>query len=300
MSDAPHVPVLLDEVVSWLAPKPDGIYVDCTSGFGGHTDAIRERMNGRGRIIAMDCDPSAYGYCIKRFEAYKNVVKCYNINFIKIREALKSEGLDGADGILVDCGVSSAQIDEPERGFSFRHAGPLDMRMDPRLTRTAETALRDLSEEELADVIYQYGEERKSRRIARAVKEAWRTGGVKDTAQLAEVVKRSLPRGYEHGRIHPATRTFQALRIWVNDELGRLEKFLSEATVLLRPGGRLAAISFHSLEDRMIKHTFRKIQTEGGYKVLTRKPVEPADAERERNVRSRSAKLRVLERELLS
>lgn len=295
---APHEPVLRDEVVSWLAPKPGGIYVDCTAGFGGHVEAVRERLKDQGQIIAIDCDPVAYEYCIKRFEAYKNVVRCYNSNFENIVEVLKSHGVTAADGILVDCGVSSVQLDDPARGFTFRAAGPLDMRMDPRSSRTAESALRQLSEKELADVIFQYGEERKSRRIARALKEAWNRGEIRDTAQLADVIRRALPRGYEHGRIHPATRTFQALRIWVNDELGRLEKFLNEAVNLLRPGGRLAAISFHSLEDRMIKHTFRKRESEGGAKVLTKKPIEPSRAEVERNSRARSAKLRILERQV--
>lgn len=298
MTAAPHEPVMADEVLSWLDPKPGLLYVDCTGGYGGHTDAIRQRLGDSGRIITMDCDPTAYDYCIKRFEAYKNVVKCYNINFIKIREVLLAEGITGADGILVDCGVSSVQIDNPERGFSFRHAGPLDMRMDTRRERTAEDALRDLTEEELANVIFLYGDERKSRRIARAVKESWRRGEIRDTMQLAEAVKRSLPKGYERGRIHPATRTFQALRIWVNDELGKLEKFLSEAADLLKPGGRLAAISFHSLEDRMIKHTFRKFESEGAMKVLTKKPIEPSQEEAARNPRSRSAKLRILERRM--
>ncbi len=283
------------EVVEWLQPRAGGVYVDCTGGYGGHTNAIRERMSGDGKIITIDCDPVAYEYCIKRFEAYKNIVRCYNINFVKIGEVLQTEGITAADGILVDCGVSSVQIDDPARGFSFRFAGPLDMRMDARTSRTAETALRDLSESELADVIYQYGEERKSRRIARAVKEAWRRGEIRDTGQLAETIKRALPGGYEHGRIHPATRTFQALRIWVNDEIVRLEKFLNEAAGLLKPGGRLAAISFHSLEDRVIKHTFRKIASETGANVLTKKPIEPTSAEVERNSRARSAKLRVLE-----
>jgi 16S rRNA (cytosine1402-N4)-methyltransferase len=298
MADAPHEPVMLEEVMSWLAPRPGGTYVDCTGGFGGHTEGMRQRLEGSGRIITIDCDPAAYAYCIKRFEAYKNVVRCYNSNFVKVKEVLAAEAIASVDGMLVDCGVSSVQIDEPARGFSFRHAGPLDMRMDPRNSRTAETALRDLTENELADVIYLYGDERKSRRIARAVKEAWRRGEIRDTLQLAETVKRTLPRGYEHGRIHPATRTFQALRIWVNDELGKLEKFLGEAVGLLRPGGRLAAISFHSLEDRMIKHTFRRTESgsEGAMKVLTRKPIEPTDAEAARNPRSRSAKLRILER----
>ena len=288
---------MADEVIAWLKPQPGGIYVDCTGGFGGHTEAIRKQLGDRGRIITMDCDPVAYNYCIKRFEAYKNMVQCYNMNFVKVREALAGEKLGAVDGILVDCGVSSVQIDDPARGFSFRAAGPLDMRMDPRNSRTVETALRDLSEDEIADVIFQYGDERKSRRIARAVKAAWRSGEIRNTEQLAETVKRSLPRGYERGRIHPATRTFQALRIWVNDELGRLEKFLGEAVDLLKPGGRLAAISFHSLEDRMIKHAFRKYGSEGLAKVLTKKPIEPAEAEMERNPRSRSAKLRILERQ---
>lgn len=289
---------MTEEVVGWLQPKPGGIFVDCTAGYGGHVDAIRKGVGEQGSVIAIDCDPFAYDYCIKRFEAYKNVVRCYNINFVKIGEVLKAQGLAAVDGILVDCGVSSVQIDDPARGFTFRAAGPLDMRMDTRASRTLETALRDLSETELADVIYQYGDERKSRRIARAVKDAWRQGLIRDTAQLAEVVKRSLPSGYERGRIHPATRTFQALRIWVNDELGRLEKFLGEAVGLLRPGGRLAAISFHSLEDRMIKHTFRKRESEGGAKVLTKKPIEPSEAEVRRNSRARSAKLRILERQV--
>lgn len=298
MLAAPHEPVMTDEVIGWLKPKSGGIYVDCTGGYGGHTDAIRKRMEGEGMVISIDCDPVAFDYSIKRFEAYKNVVKCYNTNFVKTGQVLQELSVKSVDGILIDCGVSSLQLDDPRRGFSFRAAGPLDMRMDSRESRTAESALRDLSESELADVIYQYGEERKSRRIARALKESWKRGEIRDTAQLADVVKRALPGGYEHGRIHPATRTFQALRIWVNDELARLEKFLKEATHFLKPGGRLAAISFHSLEDRVIKHTFRACESEGGARVLTKKPIEPTSEEIARNSRARSAKLRVIERQV--
>jgi 16S rRNA (cytosine1402-N4)-methyltransferase len=296
MTEAPHEPVMTDEVLAWLNPQPGGTFVDCTGGFGGHTEAIRVRMSGTGQIITIDCDPTAYEYCIKRFEAYKNIVQCYNSNFVKISEVLRKAEVTSADGVLVDCGVSSAQIDNAERGFSFRANGPLDMRMNPGSGRTALSAIRELSETDLANVIFEYGEERKSRRIARAVKDAWRNGEIRDTASLAEIVKRSLPRGYEHGRIHPATRTFQALRIWVNDELAVLDKLLTDAVSLLKPQGRLVAISFHSLEDRIVKRAFKKFESAEMGCILTKKPLLPTDDEVERNPRSRSAKLRAFER----
>ena len=207
-------------------------------------------------------------------------------------------GLLRVDGVIFDLGVSSPQLDRPERGFSFREDGPLDMRMDQREGRTAADLIRDLPETELADVIYQLGEERYSRRIARAIVQARVQGAIETTRELAAVVERAVPASYRHGRIHCATRTFQALRIAVNRELDVLEPALRDAVDILSPGGRVCAVSFHSLEDRIVKHTFRALANgpEASVRVLTKKPVTASEVERDHNPRSRSAKLRVVER----
>ena len=280
----PHLSVLPGESIDALAIRPDGTYVDATFGAGGHSALILAALSPRGRLIALDADPSAGARAIAdpRFTLV-------HANFRELAEQLDALGIAQVDGVLFDLGVSSMQFDEAERGFSFRVAAPLDMRMDPTRGESAAAWLQSHDEREIADAIYQYGEERASRRIAREIV-ARRDAGrpVVDTADLAALVARVV-RG---GRIHPATRTFQALRIAVNDELGALRDGLDAALARTAAGGRIAAISFHSLEDRIVKHTFRD---DPRARVVTRKPIVPSEDEVAANPRARSAKLRVAE-----
>jgi 16S rRNA (cytosine1402-N4)-methyltransferase len=283
-----HVPVLAREAVDALAIRPDGVYVDATFGAGGHSSLILAALGAAGRLIAFDADPAAGAHALAdpRFTLV-------HANFRALAEQLDMLAVAQVDGVLFDLGVSSMQFDEGERGFSFRAAAPLDMRLDPTQGESAAEFLATRDEKTIADTIYQYGEERKSRRIARAVV-ALRDAGtpVRDTADLANVVARAV-RAPAHAKIHPATRTFQALRIAVNDELGALEAGLHAALTRTAIGGRVAAISFHSLEDRIVKHTFRE---DPRARALTRKPLVADDAELAANPRARSAKLRVAER----
>ncbi len=294
VSDAAHEPVLVVEVVSWLSPRPDGVYVDGTLGAGGHTRALLDA--GAGRVIGIDRDVDALTEARRRLADVGDRVEFVHGDFRRLAELLAARGIAEVQGVLVDLGVSSMQVDRADRGFSFRHAGPLDMRMD----RTGGTTLADrlaaVDETALADVIFRFGDERRARRVARAIVAARDRGALTDTAALAAVVRRAVGgRGWQ--RIDPATRTFQALRIWVNDELEGLDTFLETATRHLAAGGRLALIAFHSLEDRVVKHTFRRLGADqAGLHVLTRRPVTPGDEECARNSRARSARLRVLER----
>jgi 16S rRNA (cytosine1402-N4)-methyltransferase len=282
-TDVDHLPVLLGEAVEALAVRPGGVYVDATFGAGGHSRAIAERG---GVVVALDVDPDA---ALPPDLAGR--VTLVHGNFGDLAARLTALGLAVVDGVLFDVGVSSRQLDRPERGFSLQHDGPLDMRLNPHEGESAYDVLATRSERELADIIYLYGEERASRRIARAIV-ALRDAGtpVRDTVDLAGVVARAVR---SHGKIHPATRTFQALRIVVNDELGALRDGLSAALDRTVPGGRVAAISFHSLEDRIVKHTFRE---DPRAHVVTRKPIVAQADELASNPRSRSAKLRVAER----
>jgi 16S rRNA (cytosine1402-N4)-methyltransferase len=289
-----HEPVLVPQVVFWLQPRADGIYVDGTLGQGGHTKALIAA--GAGRVIGIDRDERALELAREALAEDISRVEVVHDDYRRLAEVLDARGIRAVDGILVDLGVSSMQIDEPARGFSFRQAGPLDMRMDRSRGQTLQERLADVDAEELANVIWTYGEERHSRRVARAIVEARQRGGLTDTAALASVVRRSAGgRGWQ--RIDPATRTFQALRIWVNGELEGLDRFLEVACGRLTAGGRLAVIAFHSLEDRIVKQTFRRL---GGddmqCRVLTRRPIVPDAGESDRNARARSARLRVLER----
>jgi 16S rRNA (cytosine1402-N4)-methyltransferase len=281
-----HVSVLARESIDALAIRPAGVYVDATFGAGGHSAMILAELGPRGQVVAFDVDPTAAERALDdpRF-------LLVHANFRDLAAELDVLGIERVDGVLFDLGVSSMQFDEAERGFSFRVAAPLDMRMDPTQGESAAEWLASHDEREIADAIYQYGEERASRRIARAIV-ARRDEGrpVRDTADLAGLVARNV-RG--SGRIHPATRTFQALRIAVNDELGALRAGIDAALERTVPGGRVAAISFHSLEDRIVKHTFRD---DPRARVVTRKPVLPSEDEIAANPRSRSAKLRVAER----
>lgn len=293
-----HEPVLVDEIVFWLRCKPGGVYVDCTLGYAGLATRILHRTAPDGILIGIDRDEHALHASRARLEAVMPRVHLRHGNFSEIKTVVAESGFQHVDGVIFDLGVSSPQLDRPERGFSFRDDGPLDMRMDQREGRTAADLVRDVPERELADLIYQLGEERYSRRIARAIAEARMQGAIGTTRELAAVVERAVPASYRHGRIHCATRTFQALRIAVNRELDVLEPALRDAADIVAPGGRVCAVSFHSLEDRIVKHTFRALATgpAASVKVLTKKPVIASESERDHNPRSRSAKLRVVER----
>ncbi len=286
--------MLAAEVVSFLEPRPDGLYVDCTIGLGGHTAALLAA--GGGRVIGMDRDPRALTFAETRLADAAGRVEFVHDDYRNLAAVLRARGLARVDGIVGDLGVSSLQLDDPARGFSFRHAGPLDMRMDPTRGESLADRLARVDEASLADVIWRLGEERHSRRVARAVIAARDRGELTDTGALAAAVRRAAGRGGWQ-RIDPATRTFQALRLWVNDELDGLDGFIETAAALLAARGRLALIAFHSLEDRVVKHTMRRLTGEGsGLRLVTRRPVVPGEAEQSRNPRSRSARLRVLER----
>jgi 16S rRNA (cytosine1402-N4)-methyltransferase len=292
-SDPRHQPVLVAESVAWLAPKPEGRYVDCTLGLGGHTRALL--VAGAGEVIGIDRDLVALTAAKARLESSDRLV-CVHDDYRRLRQVLAARGVDRVDGILADLGVSSLQLDDPTRGFSFREAGPLDMRMDPSRGEPLSARLATVDERELADLIWQWGEERHSRRVARNIVAARDRGELTDTLALAAVVRRGAGgRGWQ--RIDPATRTFQALRIWVNGELEGLDRFIVDAADSLAATGRLVIIAFHSLEDRVVKHTFRDLAARrDDVMVVTRKPVIPGDDECARNPRARSARLRVLER----
>ena len=292
--DAEHLAVLLDEVGEYLEPSRGGLFVDCTVGLGGHARMLLER--GASRLIGIDRDPAALAIARERLHDGAGRVELVHGDYRRLAEILDARGVGEVDGVLADLGVSSMQLDAPGRGFSFRRDDPLDMRMDTSSGVTAAEALAAVDERTLADVIYQFGEERHARRVARTIVEARTREPIETTGRLADIVRRAVPRkGYV--RIDPATRTFQAIRIWVNRELDGLDAFIGDAAVRLAPGGRLAVISFHSLEDRVVKHTLRALQAQGAIAVRTKRPVVASAAERERNPRARSAKLRVAARD---
>ena len=283
---------MVAEVLEHLAPGRGGLFVDCTVGMGGHARALLDA--GASRLIGFDRDPAALAHAGALLQPYGDRVQLVHADYRRLGEVLDTHGIVGVDGMLADLGVSSMQFDAPGRGFSFRRDEPLDMRMDTTSGQTAAEAIQGASERTLADVIYEFGEERQSRRIARAIEAARTRAPITTTGQLAEIVRRAIPRrGYT--RIDPATRTFQAIRIWVNGELEGLDRFLTQAARRLRPGARAAVISFHSLEDRVVKHTLRSLQTAGELTIRTKRPVVPSEAEVERNPRARSAKLRAAE-----
>ena len=301
MNKPQHVPVLLDEVLQYLNVRQGGVIADTTLGLGGHSSAIARRLGGKGRLICFDRDPQAMELAKARMEEVRAEVGDAMPEVVyEARAFSEASGViepGSLDGLLADFGVSSLQLDEAHRGFSFRHDGPLDMRMDTRGGihggETAGQVVNQEDENELADLIYEFGEERRSRRIARAIVRARPIG---TTAELAQVISAAAP-SMKGDKIHPATRTFQALRIRVNDELGEIRTLLESAPSLLRPGGRLVAISFHSLEDRLVKDAFRDGGRDGIYEVLTKKPIVAEEQEQMRNPRSRSAKLRAAERQ---
>ncbi len=286
-----HVPVLLEEAIEFLAVKPGGFYVDATVGLGGHSYEIARRLGPQGRLIGLDKDPAA----LERARARLSGIQGPYITLVHSSFAAIADHVGESDGILADLGVSSLQLSDAARGFSFQAEGPLDMRMDPRAGLTAEQVVNQLSERELADLIYEFGEERRSRRIARAIV---RSRPIRTSKKLAEVVEAAArPMKSAPGeRIHPATRTFQALRIYVNHELEDLQVLLEAAPRVLKTGGRLVIISFHSLEDRIVKDAMREGAHNGLYRLLTKKPVTASEAEISRNPRSRSAKMRAAEK----
>lgn len=291
---AAHVPVMVAEALAWLAPARGGLFVDCTVGLGGHTRALLEA--GATRVIGFDRDREALAEAETALAIFGSRVELVHADYRDLEAVLDARGIGEVDGMLADLGVSSLQLDSGERGFSFRADAPLDMRMDRSQGRTAADLVREATESELADAIFGYGEERYSRRIARAIVRAREEGAIATTGQLAEIVRRAVPRR-GHQRIDPATRTFQALRIWVNRELEGLDRFLERAAGRLRPGAALVVITFHSLEDRIVKHTLRALARERGLvTVLTPKPMVASEAEVAANPRARSAKLRAVRR----
>ena len=304
---APHRPVLLEETLKYLVPERGGLFVDCTVGLGGHSEAILKSSPDT-RIIGLDLDPAALEYSRQRLAPFGERFRAVQANFRKIETVLSEAGESDAAGILVDLGVSSLQFDSPERGFSFRFDAPLDMRMDPTTGPTAADLLQQLPEAEIARIIFEFGEERHSRRIARRIVERREQGEpVETTADLAELVRSAVGGGRKRQQIHPATRTFQALRIAVNKELDELGEFVEKSVDLLARDGRFVAISFHSLEDRIVKRELRRLSghcecpprlpvcscgARKAVEILTRRPVTPTDREVEENPRARSSKLR--------
>jgi 16S rRNA (cytosine1402-N4)-methyltransferase len=289
-----HVPVMTAEVLAFLAPARGGTYVDCTVGLGGHARALAQ--GGATRLLGLDRDPDALVQARETLSEWIDRVELVHADFRQLPRILDERGLDRVDGVLADLGVSSMQFDAPGRGFSFQRDEPLDMRMDVSSGPTAADLIASASEEELANVIYQFGEERRSRAVARAIAHVRRETPIRTTAQLASLVLRVVGRGSH--RIDPATRTFQALRIWVNRELDDLAAFVRDACGRLRAGARLVMLTFHSLEDRPVKHTFRELARADGspFRLLTKKPVVPGTDEIRLNPRARSAKLRAIER----
>ncbi len=297
-----HVPVLLKEAIDFLNVRRGGTYIDATVGLGGHSYEIAKRLGAPGHLIGLDKDPAALEIAAEKLVLGRSSLVVGQTDWPTITllnrsfgDLANDERPKAYDGILADLGMSSLQLSDPARGFSFQADGPLDMRMDPRSERTAEQVVNHLDERELADVIYEFGEERRSRRIARAIV---RSRPIRSTAHLADVISAAArPMNSESRRIHPATRTFQALRIFVNRELDDLKALLGAAPRILKPGGRVVVISFHSLEDRIVKDAFREGAMKDKYfRVVTKKPVVASKDESNRNPRARSAKLRAAER----
>lgn len=289
-----HEPVLVTQVLELLQPSGGGVFVDCTAGLGGHSRALLEA--GATRLIGIDRDVSALAIAREALGSFGDRVELVHADYRELTRVLDERGVERVAGILADLGVSSMQFDAEGRGFSFRRDEPLDMRMDQSRGASAADLLRDVDETELADVIYRFGEERASRRVARAIVHARRESPIETTGRLAAIVRRAVPHK-GHQRIDPATRTFQALRIWVNRELDALDAFLVNAARRLLANARLAVITFHSLEDRIVKHTFRAMAAAGeGLRILTKRPLVATDEEVAQNPRARSAKLRAIER----
>jgi len=288
-----HIPVLVEEVMTFLRCEPGCTYVDATLGGGGHASEILKRTAPDGVVIGMEWDEDALAEARNVLMLFGDRVKIFRENFIHLPDLMKAESVDG---ILLDLGLSSIQLEKEGRGFSFKGEGPLDMRMDQRINDTAAHLINRLSLEELEYTLFHYGEESWAKKIAKAIVQEREREPIRTTQTLRKVIHRSIPRRFHSRRIDPATRTFQALRIRVNDELENLRKILETGWTILKKGRRMCVISFHSLEDRMVKETFRRLEKEGEVCILTKKPVTPSEEERKRNPRSRSAKLRCAER----
>ncbi|HAA90422.1 MAG: Ribosomal RNA small subunit methyltransferase H [Thermoanaerobacterales bacterium 50_218] len=295
-----HKPVLVEEVLHYLAVREGGIYVDCTVGGGGHALRILQQIGSRGRLIGIDRDKKALLKAQEVLAPYSGQVTLIHKNFSEIKVVMEELEISQVDGFLFDLGVSAIQLLTPERGFSYNYDAPLDMRMDQEGTKvTAYDLVNKLSEEELAAIISRYGEEKWARRIARFIVDYRRKAPIATTGQLVEIIKAAIPAAARRRGPHPAKRTFQALRIAVNDELSSIVRGVEDAIPLLKPGGRIVVISFHSLEDRTVKNIFKKWESEKCLKILTRKPVVPTTGEVKNNPRARSAKLRAAERTLV-
>jgi len=287
-----HIPVLVRATLDLLHVRPEGSYIDATLGGGGHSEEILKRL-GSGRLLALDRDPRALEVAGQRLAGFGGKLIMRHGNFAQIDTLHAASGLPPVDGVIADLGLSSMQLDDASRGFSFNQSGPLDMRMDPSSEMTAADLVNHADERELADIFYKLGEERHSRRIARAIVKA---RPIRTSTELAQVVTRATPSRAGLHQIHPATRTMMALRLAVNGELENLELFLDKVLTVIRPGGRVVVLSFHSLEDRRVKQAFRLWQGEGRATILTRKVVRPDAAEVQINPRARSAKLRAAEK----
>jgi 16S rRNA (cytosine1402-N4)-methyltransferase len=299
MAGGKHLPVLVEEVLRFLDCRPDRIYVDATVGNGGHARRILEKSSPTGRVIGLDWDASALARAKETLAPFGERFRLVQSNFRDLQEVLNSLSIPAVDGVLADLGLSSDQLEDPERGFSFQREAPLDMRMDLSRGLTAQELLRRLPGEEMARILREFGEERWANRIAKAIVARRRLGPLRTTGELVEVIRKAVP-AYR-SRIHPATRTFQALRIVVNEELDNLQNFLKTCPGLLNPGGRIGIISFHSLEDRIVKTYFQQwAKREKGrtapFRIVTRKPFVPSADEVRSNPRARSAKLRVIEK----
>lgn len=309
-----HVPIMLTEVLDGLKCEVGGTYVDCTVGGGGHALGILQRLGSRGQLIGLDQDPDALAEAAQRLAPFREQTTLVRANFRQVADVLDDLHMKDVDGFLFDLGVSSAQLDRPEKGFSYQHDAPLDMRMNPDApVPTAEHLVNNLPERDLARIIREYGEERWASRIAAFITQKRRDQPISTTAELVEVIKAAIPVGARRGGPHPAKRTFQALRIAVNDELGVIEPALCAGVTRLKPGGRMAVIAFHSLEDRIVKRTFQKLAGEESrsheahlpvarppqshiwVRRITKRPIVPTPDEIARNPRARSAKLRIVE-----
>ena len=290
MPEFVHTPVLVSDVVDWLKPKPGDVIVDGTLGLGGHAEALLTAMNGTGKLIGIDQDATALSIANDRLRRFGDGFLSISANFRNVDSVVNALGIQKVDAILLDLGVSSLQLDEGSRGFSFKADAPLDMRMNTTDGITAADVLRTYTESELADIFWRYGEEKRSKYIAKKIVETRKKNPIEATGQLVEVV------GGRQGKIHPATKVFQALRMEVNDEMGALEEVLPRALRLLAPGGKLAIITFHSLEDRHVKQVFRGWEDDGLAKRLNKKVIQADYQEKRNNPRSRSAKLRVIEK----
>lgn len=294
---AGHDPVLLAEVLDLLKPSAGQVFVDCTLGRAGHSSAIAARLGESGTLIGIDADPRNLTYAKSQLESAPCTVRLFHANFGELEDVLAEAGTPLVHGVLADLGISTNQLFDPDYGLSFAQAMTLDMRLDPRIPRTAADIVNTTREDDLANLLFDLAQERFSRRIARKIAEARRQAPITTTERLADLVRSAIPsRGGAPEKIDPATRTFMALRMAVNDELGNLNALLRQAPQHLHGGGRFGVISFHSTEDRLVKQSFRSLEQAGRFSILTKKPLAPADAELARNPRSRSAKLRVVER----